>query len=572
MNPRIEALCGGWDPARASDPVALVLATGRTDDRFFLHAPARLETLRDALEQTCRGAVRRFVSYSQTDGLRDTGRREGTAEGADAPAGGTDPRDIARAAARAAAARVGATGRLRFDPLGALLEVDAALREGVGVLALIEGVGVWEPVSEDRPDVLAAMQGWIDLCRSRGSRVVFAGHRPSERLRRLFAGRPGVREVTVGGPPREEITDWLVTSEVNRGRPECPPLALGRVADYLRGVGELPGNGLATIARSLGGERGPLDAAWLKSQGAVSVDPADVDVEGMRAHLESNIIGQRPARAAVLRMAEGVRMRGLGSERRRPIWRALFAGPAGVGKTELAKVLSRFFYESERCCLIACTEFQQEHEVAKLLGAPPGYVGYGDPGMLREFLARNRAGVLIFDEFEKAHETLHKAVMGLLEEGTLTTGDGSTLRFHDCIVIATTNEGSDAAARLREERPEASPEEQARVYEEALLRRFRDYGLRRFDARIVFEPLGEEELAQVAAVHIARRIELERTQHAFDAEAHWGPALVRAVLREADPRLGAGEIRNVVDRVVGDLLVERYYRLRPRPASAELDP
>ncbi len=111
-----------------------------------------------------------------------------------------------------------------------------------------------------------------------------------------------------------------------------------------------------------------------------------------------------------------------------------------------------------------------------------------------------------------------------------------------------------------------------RVYEEALLRRFRDYGLRRFDARIVFEPLGSAALARVAAVHVARRVEDERSQHALDAEVTWGDALVRAVVDAADPRLGAGEIRNVVDTMVGDLLVARYYRLNPRPSQVDLDP
>jgi MoxR-like ATPase len=572
MNPRLTALCEGWDPARSPCAVGVVLAAGRTDDLFFLHAPARLAPLRDALAELWRERVHRFVSYSQVDGLRDTGAPADDSSPETSPADARAPQAIARAAARRAVARISAAGRLRLDPLGALMEIDVALRSGERVLALVEGAGVWEAVSEQRPDVLAAMQSWLDLCRARGSLVVFAGHRPGERLWGLFAGRPGVREVCIGGPGREEIEDWLVTREVCTGAPECSPAIAERVIDYLRSVGERPGNGLSTIARSLAHVTTPLDAAWLKAQGAVSIDPADIDVDGLRTYLEAHLVGQPEACTAVLRMAEGVRLRGLSRTRRRPIWRALFAGPAGVGKTELARILSRFFFDRERCCMVSCTEFQQEHEVARLLGAPPGYVGYGEPGVLQDFLSRHRAGVILFDEFEKAHETVHKAVMGILEEGTLTTGDGTTLRFQDCIVVATTNEGSAEATSLRARYPDLSSEEMGRVYEEALIRRFRDYGLRRFDARIVFEPLGSAALARVAAVHVARRVEDERSQHALDAEVTWGDALVRAVVDAADPRLGAGEIRNVVDTMVGDLLVARYYRLNPRPLQVDLDP
>ena len=572
MNPRLAAVCKGWDPARANSPTGVVLASGRTDDLFFLHAPARLVPLREGLEETSRSKVDRFVSYSQVDGLRETGSavRKARADGQPAPA--FSPARAAREAALRAAERVAAVGRFRTEPPEALMEIDAALRGGERVLALVDGVGVWEAVSELRPDVLAALQSWLELCRRSGSLVVFAGHRLSERLRGLFAGRPGVREHSVTGPTEEEIADWMVTREISTGTPRYSAHTLPHLTGFLRGVAALPGNGLITLAGSLSSTERTLDTRWLKEQGADAVDPADVDVDGLRDHLAASFIGQLAAREAVLSMAGRVRLRGLSARRQRPIWRALFAGPAGVGKTELAKVLSRFFFANDRCCMVACTEFQQEHDVARLLGAPPGYIGYGEPGVLGEFLSARRAGVVLFDEFEKAHPAVHRAVMGILEEGTLTTGDGTVLRFQDCIVIATTNEGSAEVACLREQLPNASPEQFSKAYEEALLRRFHDYGLRRFDARVVFDPLTADELGKVAELHIARRVADDRADFGLDAEVTWSASLVRTVLAQADPRLGAGEVRNVVEQLVGERLAERYYGLTPRPSLVCLDP
>lgn len=566
------AITDHFDPVQGST-TSLVIVSGHVDDVFYHARPPAVLTLKDSLHRCYLGRAETFITYNQIDGLRISGEPATSSErqNAEGPPQPFDPRAVAVAAARAAAARIETSGRFQLDPHSALMEIHGVLKARERTVTVIEGIDVWEPVSERRVDVVAAMQAWIQLARLKRSLIVFAGRQPSQRLTQFFSGRPGVREVVVPGPAEEEIADWLVAQEFTAGRRAYAPIAFSRVVSYLSGVGGLPGNGLLTLIPELTRLAVPLDDAWLKARGAVHVDPADVDVAGFSAYLESNFVGQEKAKQSVLSMAEGVRVRGLQAGRRRPIWRGLFAGPAGVGKTELAKITSRFFYGVDDCCLVACTEFKEQHEVAKLLGAPPGYVGYGTPGQLQAFLARQRAGVIVFDEFEKAHPAVREAVMGILEEGTLTTGDGQLLRFDTCIIIATTNAGSRDAGEVLLRHPDATAEQVSAIYEDALFREFRDYVLRRFDDRIVFQPLSQAERAEVARIHIRRYLQSLRTENDYQAEVRWGEPLVARVLERADPRLGGGEVRNAVERVVGDLLLERYFRLRPLPGLVDLD-
>lgn len=566
MNPRAKAAVGDcYAPEQGPGTTGVILASGRVQgEQFFLHCPPRLVSFAEALDLGYRGRVSAFVSFSMQSGLhihRDSAPASDGPPAMPRAVERFDPKQIARAAAESAAARVSAEGRLRLDPLTALMEIHEFLRNNTRVLVFIDGVGTWEPVSDHRPDVLAALQSWVELCRERRSLVVFSGHCISQRLRNLYGTRPGVRTATVGEPSEAEILDWMVTSEFGTAPVAYDPGSSLLVAAYLRRTAALPGNGLSTI-RHLADAPHFLDRDWLKSRGAVALDPRDVDVDGLGQWLSANLVGQDRACLQVVNMAKRLRA-GLPHPPHRPLWSAIFAGPAGVGKTELARCTSRFLYGTERLCLISCTEYQQEHELAKLLGAPPGYVGYGEPTLLQQFLGRHQAGVIVFDEVEKAHSNVHKALMGILEEASITTPAGDVLRFESCVVVGTTNAGAAQIQQLLARQPDASREQIERIYEAVLVEQFSAPVIRRFDRSIPFDFLQPDALAAVARIQVRRYLE-ETKAGGLACEIRWGENLIARIVASSDPLLGGGQIRNVTRQLVGDLLLEQLSENRDR--------
>ncbi len=270
--------------------------------------------------------------------------------------------------------------------------------------------------------------------------------------------------------------------------------------------------------------------------------------------LHERVVGQDEAVQAV---AEAVmRARSGLKDPNRPIGSFIFLGPTGVGKTELARALAEFLFDDERAMIrIDMSEYQEKHTVARLIGAPPGYVGYEEGGQLTEAVRRRPYSVILFDEIEKAHHDVFNVLLQLLDDGRLTDGQGRTVDFKNTIVIMTSNIGSH---RILEYRGAFEGYEYERMKDavlEELRRAFRPEFLNRVDEIIVFHSLSEEHLKQIVEIQLAglrarlreRRISLELSDA---AKTH----LVRVGY---DPTYGARPLKRALQREIETPLARR---------------
>ena len=216
----------------------------------------------------------------------------------------------------------------------------------------------------------------------------------------------------------------------------------------------------------------------------------------MEERLAQRVVGQDDAIQAV---SNAVRRGRAGlSDPNRPIGSFLFLGPTGVGKTELARALAEFLFDDERAMIrIDMSEYMEKHTVARLIGAPPGYVGYDEGGQLTEAVRRRPYAVVLFDEIEKAHADVFNVLLQLLDDGRLTDGQGRTVDFRNVVVIMTSNMGSHLF------REYAQPEKLRPLLMQELRNTLRPEFLNRIDEVVVFRPLGREEIGRIVDIQLA---------------------------------------------------------------------
>ncbi len=264
----------------------------------------------------------------------------------------------------------------------------------------------------------------------------------------------------------------------------------------------------------------------------------------MEERLHQRVIGQDEAIRAV---SNAVRRSRAGlQDPNRPIGSFIFLGPTGVGKTELARALAQFMFDDEKAMIrIDMSEYQEKHTVARLIGAPPGYIGYDEGGQLTEAVRRRPYSVVLFDEIEKAHSEVFNVLLQLLDDGRLTDGHGRTVDFKNTVVIMTSNLGGQLWVNGNKE---VSREQVNAV----LQAHFRPEFLNRVDEIVIFHPLGKEHLAQIVQIQL---------QHVSNLLAHRGYSLevtpeAAAYLAEAgyDPSYGARPLKRAIQRELQDPL------------------
>jgi ATP-dependent Clp protease ATP-binding subunit ClpB len=310
----------------------------------------------------------------------------------------------------------------------------------------------------------------------------------------------------------------------------------------------------------------------------------------MEQRLHERVVGQDEAVRAV---ADAVRRSraGLGDPNR-PIGSFLFLGPTGVGKTELCKALAAFLFDDESAFIrIDMSEFMEQHSVARLIGAPPGYVGFEEGGRLTEAVNRKPYSVVLFDEIEKAHPDVFNTLLQVLDDGRLTDGHGRTVDFTNTIVAMTSNVGSEFIQQLIEDGSEESPAADIEIemkVREALKATFRPEFLNRIDETIIFHQLTREDLTQIAEIQVrhlrerlagrdiiltltdAARIKLARD--GFDPSYGARP-LKRLIQQEIENPLAKGIVNGTFssgDRIVVDAAGEVFtFDKRVEAATAQ---
>jgi len=267
----------------------------------------------------------------------------------------------------------------------------------------------------------------------------------------------------------------------------------------------------------------------------------------MEDRLRQRVVGQDEALA---RVANAVRRSRAGlSDAKRPIGSFIFLGPTGVGKTELARALAEFLFDDEKLMIrIDMSEYMEKHSVSRLIGAPPGYVGYEEGGQLTEQVRRHPYSVILFDEIEKANPDVFNILLQILEDGRLTDGKGRTVDFRNTVLVMTSNVGSTAIFELSHTDPELARKEAM----EALRSAFRPEFINRIDEIVIFNPLGKNELGRIVGL-LLKNVEKLLAERQITLQLT--PAAEELLLREGyDPAYGARPLRRTIQRLIQDPL------------------
>jgi len=270
----------------------------------------------------------------------------------------------------------------------------------------------------------------------------------------------------------------------------------------------------------------------------------------MEEQLKKRVVGQDEAVRAV---SDAVRRARAGlQDPNRPIGSFLFLGPTGVGKTELTKAIAEFLFDNDQAMVrIDMSEFMEKHSVSRLIGAPPGYVGYDEGGVLTEAVRRRPYQVILFDEVEKAHPDVFNVLLQVLDDGRLTDGQGRTVDFRNAVIILTSNLGSQHVTG-------GDPQTEELRVREAIRAELRPELLNRIDEIVVFHSLGREELARIVEIQLGRlskllsdkQLKLELTDRAKQAVGKAG----------YDPVYGARPLKRALQRLVLDPLAMKVLK------------
>ena len=267
----------------------------------------------------------------------------------------------------------------------------------------------------------------------------------------------------------------------------------------------------------------------------------------MEERLRQRVVGQEDA---LERVANAVRRSRSGlADPNRPIGSFIFMGPTGVGKTELARALAEFLFDDDHAMVrLDMSEYMEKHSVARLIGAPPGYVGYEEGGQLTEQIRRRPYAVILFDEIEKAHPDIFNVLLQILEDGRLTDGKGRTVDFRNSVIVMTSNVGSAAIFELSASDPKKAREQAF----EALRHLFRPEFLNRVDDIVLFQPLGKEQLEPIIDLQLARLVkQLEQRGITIKLTK----AARGLLFKEGyDPAYGARPLRRAIQRLIQDPL------------------
>ncbi|NYI05240.1 ATP-dependent chaperone ClpB [Allostreptomyces psammosilenae] len=439
-----------------------------------------------------------------------------------------------------------AASRLRMEIDSSPVEIDQLqrvvdrLRMEEMALAREEDPGSRERLERIRRD-LADKQEELSALTARWQREKSGLNRVGELKERLDALRGQAERAQRDGD--FESASRLMYAEI--------PAAEKELAEAIEAAGGRGASGGGAMVKEEVGADDVADvvASWTGIPAGRLLEGESAKLLHMEERLGRRLIGQRKAVAAV---SDAVRRSRSGiADPDRPTGSFLFLGPTGVGKTELAKALADFLFDDERAMVrIDMSEYGEKHTVSRLVGAPPGYVGYEEGGQLTEAVRRRPYTVVLLDEVEKAHPEVFDLLLQVLDDGRLTDGQGHTVDFRNTILILTSNLGSPFLVDVS-----LSEERRRDLVMDAVRAAFKPEFLNRLDDVVLFDALGTEELASIVDLQVdrlsARLADRRLTLEVTDAAREW------LALTGYDPAYGARPLRRLVQSAIGDQLARK---------------
>jgi ATP-dependent Clp protease ATP-binding subunit ClpB len=366
-------------------------------------------------------------------------------------------------------------------------------------------------------------------------------------IQAIRGSKSELEELAVRIEQAERETDFATAAQLKFGR--LPELQ-ARLAEQEAALTDLQGSGRLLKEEVDADDIAEIVGKWTGIPVSRLLEGETEKLVHMEARLHERVVGQEEAVSAV---ADAVRRARAGlKDPARPIGSFLFLGPTGVGKTELARALAQFLFDDEAAMIrIDMSEYMEKFAVSRLVGAPPGYVGYEEGGQLTEAVRRRPYQVILLDEIEKAHPDVFNILLQVLEDGRLTDGQGRTVDFRNTVVIMTSNVGSQfisGFAELGDAEDATAYEAMKRQITDTLRLQFRPEFLNRVDEVIVFHALTEAELAAIVNLlldGLRRRLETQ------DLALELTPAAKALILREGtDPAYGARPLKRTIQRLV----------------------
>jgi ATP-dependent Clp protease ATP-binding subunit ClpB len=360
----------------------------------------------------------------------------------------------------------------------------------------------------------------------------------------LRATKSEIEQLAVRIDQAEREADYGRAAELKYGK--ARELA-DRMAEQAGAIAALQGPGALLKEEVTADDIAEIVAAWTGIPVTRLMEGEMAKLVHMEERLHERVVGQDEAIAAV---SDAVRRARAGlKDPRRPIGSFLFLGPTGVGKTELARALAQFLFDDEAAMVrVDMSEYMEKFAVSRLVGAPPGYVGYEEGGQLTEAVRRRPYQVVLLDEIEKAHPDVFNVLLQVLEDGRLTDSQGRTVDFKNTVVIMTSNVGSQQIQAFAGRPGDAAYEAMKRQVTDALRGQFRPEFLNRVDEVIVFHSLTDADLAAITDLLLA---DLGRRVAATDLTLDLTPAARRLIVREGtDPAFGARPLKRTIQRLV----------------------
>jgi ATP-dependent Clp protease ATP-binding subunit ClpB len=438
-----------------------------------------------------------------------------------------------------------AASRLRIEIDSMPTEVDE-VRRRVGQLE-IERQGLRKEQDEASRARLEAVEKELAARNEEFARLKSRWDAEKAVIQDLSQARGELDELKVEQAKAEREADFQKAAEIKFGR---LPEVTRKVKEAQERLAEMQSGGAMLKEEVTPEEIAEVVSKWTGIPVSRLLEGEVEKLLGMEQRLAQRVVGQeepiKAVSAAVRRARSGLQ------DPNRPIGSFIFLGPTGVGKTETARALAQFLFDDEHAMVrLDMSEYMEKHTVSRLIGAPPGYVGYEEGGQLTEAVRRRPYSVILFDEIEKAHHDVFNVLLQILDDGRLTDGQGRTVDFRNSVIIMTSNIGSAEIQRLAG-RPGADMQPIREAALEHLRAEFRPEFLNRVDEIVVFRPLGREDVGRIVEIQLAnlrklieeRHITLELSEAAREAIADAG----------YDPVYGARPLKRAIQRMIQDPL------------------